>query len=120
VVLEDERVIVVCPFWSGTPFEMLVIPKEHETHLARSSPPDIVAVGRALRTVLERLRRAVGDIAYNVVFHTAPHHQRDEHFHWHVHVLPRLTSTAGFEQGTGVLINIVAPEAAAQSLSATD
>ena len=33
---------------------------------------------------------------------------------------PRLTSVAGFEQGTGVLINIVAPELAAQQLAATD
>ena len=120
MVLDDDRVVALCPFWSGAPFEMLVVPKVHETHLARSAPPDVAAVGRALRTALERLRRTVGDVAYNVVFHTAPHHQRDEHFHWHVHVLPRLTSVAGFEQGTGVLINIVPPEAAAQQLTATD
>ena len=120
VVHDDGRVMVICPFWSGTPFEMLVIPKQHETHLSRATPPDVVAVGRALRTSLERLRRTVGDVAYNVVFHTAPHHQRDDHFHWHVHVLPRLTSTAGFEQGTGVLINIVSPEVATQQLTATD
>ena len=120
VVYEDARVMVICPFWSGTPFEMLVIPKQHETHLSRATPPDVVAVGRSLRTSLEQLRRTVGDVAYNVVFHTAPHHQRDDHFHWHVHVLPRLTSTAGFEQGTGVLINIVSPETATQQLTATD
>ncbi len=120
MVLDDDRVVVLCPFWSGAPFEMLVLPKQHETHLTHSAPPDVAAVGRALRTALERLRRTVGDVAYNVVFHTAPHHQRDEHFHWHVHVLPRLTSVAGFEQGTGVLINIVPPEAAAQQLTATD
>ena len=58
----------------------------------------------------------VGDVAYNLVFHTAPHHH-DGPFHWHVHVVPRLTSLAGFEQGTGVLINIVAPELAAQHLT---
>ncbi len=120
VIHDDGRVMAICPFWSGVPFEMLVIPKQHETHLSKASPPDVVAVGRALRTSLERLRRTVGDVAYNVVFHTAPHHQRDEHFHWHVHVLPRLTSTAGFEQGTGVLINIVSPEVATQQLTATD
>jgi len=120
IVLDDERVLVVCPYWSASPLEMLVIPKDHETHLSRSDPADIVAVGRALRTVLGRLRSAVGDVAYNVVFHTAPHHQRDEHFHWHVHVVPRLVSTAGFEQGTGVMINIVSPEMAAQALSASE
>ena len=78
-------------------------------------PGHLAAVGRALRDVLVRLRRTVGDVAYNVVFHTAPHNS-DEPFHWHVHVLPRLTSVAGFEAGTGVLINIVAPEQAAEDL----
>jgi UDPglucose--hexose-1-phosphate uridylyltransferase len=120
VVHQDDRVVVLCPFWSGTPYEMLVIPRAHGAHLARASPPDVVAVGRALRTALDRLRRCVGDIAYNVVFHTAPHHQRDGQFHWHAHVLPRLTSVAGFEQGTGVMINILAPELATQQLNATD
>ena len=120
VVHNDDRVIVVCPFWSGSPFEMLAVAKQHETHMARATPQDVVAVGRALRDVLDRLRRTVGDVAYNVVFHTAPHHQHDEHFHWHAHVIPRITSTAGFEQGTGVLINIVSPELAAQQLTASD
>jgi UDPglucose--hexose-1-phosphate uridylyltransferase len=120
IVHDDERVLVVCPFWSGSPFEMLVVAKQHETQVARATPQDVVAVGRAIRDVLGRLRRTVGDVAYNVVFHTAPHHQYDEHFHWHAHILPRITSIAGFEQGTGVLINIVSPELAAQQLTASD
>jgi hypothetical protein len=35
-------------------------------------------------------------------------------------VIPRVTSIAGFEQGTGVLINIVSPELASQQLTASD
>jgi UDPglucose--hexose-1-phosphate uridylyltransferase len=120
VVHDDERVLVVCPFWSGAPFELLAVAKQHETHMSRATPQDVVAVGRALRDVLDRLRRTIGDVSYNIVFHTAPHHQHDDHFHWHAHVLPRITSVAGFEQGTGVLINIVAPELAAQQLTASD
>ena len=107
-----------CPFWSGAPYEMLIVPKTHAAHLARAAPQDVAAVGHALRTALDRLRRGVDDPAYNVVFHTAPHHENDATFHWHVHVLPRITSVAGFEQGTGVLINIVPPELAAQRLNA--
>jgi galactose-1-phosphate uridylyltransferase len=34
-------------------------------------------------------------------------------------VLPRLTSVAGFEQGTGVMIDIVSPEVAAKQLTIT-
>ena len=117
VVAEDDRVQVVAPFWSGVPYEMLLIPRAHEPTLDRANPADLVAVGRAVRDALARLESTVPSAPYNVVFHTAPHHH-DGPFHWHAHILPRLTSAAGFEQGTGVLINIVAPEAAAEQLVA--
>ena len=117
VVLDTGTVLVICPFWSGSPYEMLVVPVGHERHLARATPADLVATGRALRDALTRLQQLVGDVAYNVVFHTAPHHD-DARFHWHVHIVPRITSYAGFEQGTGVRINIVAPESAAAQLRA--
>lgn len=116
VVIDDERVLVVCPFWSGAPYEMLVIPRTHEVHLEDTAPADVVAVGRGVRDALALLRSKVGDCAYNLVFHTAPHHH-DGPFHWHVHIVPRLTSLASFEQGTGVMINIVAPEQASRHLS---
>jgi UDPglucose--hexose-1-phosphate uridylyltransferase len=116
VVYADERVVVVCPYWSGTPYEMLVLPRAHQVHVTDAEPPDVAAVGRAIRTALARLRGCLGSVAYNLVFHTAPHRHAGP-FHWHVHVLPRVTSVAGFEQGTGVMIDIVAPELAAQHLS---
>jgi UDPglucose--hexose-1-phosphate uridylyltransferase len=116
IVCEDERSIVVCPFWSGAPYEMLVVPRHHEVHVEGTSPADVVSVGRAVRDGLALLRKRVGEVSYNLVFHTAPHHHEGP-FHWHVHIVPRLTSLAGFEQGTGVLINIVAPELAARHLT---
>ena len=115
VVYADERVLVICPFWSGTPFEMLVIPRVHSAHLHRAAPADLVAVGRSLRTVLGQLRERLGDVAYNLVFHSAPY-RASEPYHWHVHIWPKLTTQAGFELGTGVLINIVAPEQATEEL----
>lgn len=115
IVWSDDRVSVICPFWSASPYEMLVIPRRHEPHLAEAAPGDLVAVGRAVRDTLAALTRLVGDAPYNLVFHSAPHHA-DGPFHWHVHLLPRITSVAGFEAGTGVRINIVAPEQAAAQL----
>ncbi|MGI8793556.1 MAG: hypothetical protein ACR2H3_10315, partial [Acidimicrobiales bacterium] len=56
-----------------------------------------------------------GDVAYNIVFHSAPFRARGE-FHWHVHLLPKVTTRAGFELGTGVLINVLAPEIAASQV----
>ena len=118
VVTEDEGVVVVCPFWSGTPYELLIAPRRHVTHVHRAEPADVVAVGHALRDVLGRLRACLGDVAYNVVFHTAPHSHDVDPFHWHVHVMPKVATVAGFELGTGVMVNIVPPERAARDLRA--
>jgi UDPglucose--hexose-1-phosphate uridylyltransferase len=115
VVYATERVLVICPFWSGTPFEMLVIPRTHTPHLHRATPADLAAVARSLRHVLGFLWERLGDVPYNVVLHSAPY-RAPEPYHWHVHIWPKLTTTAGFEAGTGVLINIVAPEQATEEL----
>jgi UDPglucose--hexose-1-phosphate uridylyltransferase len=117
VVHADDRVLVVCPFWSGVPFEMLVVPRGHTPHLHRATPADLAAVGRSLRLALRQLRNRLGDVAYNIVFHSAPY-RAHEPYHWHVHIWPKLTTQAGFELGTGVPINIVAPEFAAEELRA--
>ena len=110
------NVLVVAPWWSGSPFELLVVPAEHGGHLHTASPASLVSVGRAIRDVLARLRTLLGDVSYHVVLHTLPH-RSDDPFHWHAHIAPRLHSTGGFERGTGVPINIVAPEDAAAVLT---
>ena len=114
-VYADDRVLVITPFWSGSPYEMLVLPREHGPHLHHAAPPDLEAVGRALKVALGSLRATLGDVAYNLVFHSAPY-RAPEPYHWHVHLVPKLTTVAGFELGTGVLINIVNPETAAEEL----
>ena len=42
-----------------------------------------------------------------------------EHFCWRIDLLPRLTHLAGLELGTGVNLNVLAPERAAEALRAT-
>lgn len=107
---------VIAPWWSGTPFEVLVVPTAHGGHLHRAEPTDLAAVGRAVRDVLARLGDLLDAPPYNVVVHTLPHHA-DDPFHWHLHLTPRLETVSGFERGTGVQINVVAPEDACRLLA---
>ncbi len=111
----DDEIAVICPFWSGTPYEMLVIPRTHEPHLYQARGQDLEAVGRAIRRALAALRDRMGDIAYNVFFHSAPFRVSGD-YHWHAHILPKATTRGGFELGSGVLINVVEPEDAARDL----
>ncbi|HUE58642.1 MAG TPA: hypothetical protein VMO88_03595, partial [Acidimicrobiales bacterium] len=61
------------------------------------------------------LRSHLGDIAYNIMFHSAPFRLTGD-FHWHIHVVPKISTRGGFEMGSGVLINVVPPERAAEDL----
>ncbi|MFP3906807.1 MAG: galactose-1-phosphate uridylyltransferase [Acidimicrobiales bacterium] len=115
IVLADEHAVVIAPWWSGAPYEMLILPRTHAARAPDADPFDVTGVGRALRDALRRLRHVLGDVAYNIMVHTAPHQARGT-YHWHVHLLPRTSTAAGFEQGTGVLINTVSPENAAAQL----
>lgn len=117
VVIDNDDCVVVCPFWSGSPYEMLVIPRSHEVHLQDAGAGELAGVGRALRDAIAAIHKVHGDAAYNVYIHTAPHHHGGP-FHWHLHVAPKLVTVAGFEMGTGVMFNIVPPEEAAAKLRA--
>lgn len=111
------RAVVLSPFWAGTPYELLIIPRAHGAHLHRAGDDDLAAVGHAVRLAIAALQANLGDVAYNVMFHSAPYRVSGE-YHWHVHVVPKVTTRGGFELGSGVLINVVPPEQAAAELRA--
>ena len=115
ILFATDDVVCVSPFWAGSPYELLIIPRSHDLHLTDSSDDTLAAMGMAVRDSIIALREIHGDVAYNLVFHTAPHHYTGA-YHWHVHLFPKLITTAGFERGTGVMINIVPPELAAEQL----
>jgi UDPglucose--hexose-1-phosphate uridylyltransferase len=72
-------------------------------------------VAELLRDGVARLDRIAPGAAYNVAVHSRPTEAADG-FHWHVHVWPRLQREAGFELGSGLLVNVVEPEHAAAEL----
>jgi UDPglucose--hexose-1-phosphate uridylyltransferase len=115
VIFADDDVVCVAPYWSGAPYEMLLMPRRHEPHLQDADPASLQAMGRAIRDAVVHLESDIGDVAYNLGFHTAPHAHRGE-YHWHVHLWPNLVTQAGFERGTGVMINVMPPERAAETL----
>ena len=111
--IADASAPIWCPWWSGTPFEIMVAPRVHQPRFEHS--PHLGDVARSVGHALDLLRRVLGDAPYNVVVHTAPEPDGGA-FHWHVHIWPRVVIQAGFESGTGILVNQVPPENAAAAL----
>jgi UDPglucose--hexose-1-phosphate uridylyltransferase len=117
VVGRTGELLTVCPWASAAPFEALLLPVGHRARFDQGSPDDDTAVATALGDLLRRFRTVAGEHApYNLVLHSAPPGVED--FHWHLHLFPRLTTFGGFELGTGVVINVVDPDQAADALRA--
>jgi UDPglucose--hexose-1-phosphate uridylyltransferase len=81
------------------------------------SAKEIVDLGHVLRTVLAKLYIGLQNPDFNFTIRTAPAECVGvRYFHWYISVIPRLTRTAGFELGSGMFINTVIPEEAADFL----
>lgn len=111
VILETDEFIVIHPFASRAPFETWIMPKEHSASFGLISEENARAFARVLRTVLKKIYVGLQDPDYNYIIHTAPvKDEQEDYFHWHLQIMPRLTTAAGFEMGTGIYINTAIPE----------
>jgi UDPglucose--hexose-1-phosphate uridylyltransferase len=115
VVADAAGLVTLCPWASAAPFEAMVLPEEHLPRLDDQGGPGDVALAAAVGRLLRGLGAVAGARApYNLVLHAAPPGIDD--FHWHLHLLPRLTAYGGFELATGIVINVIDPDQAASAL----
>jgi UDPglucose--hexose-1-phosphate uridylyltransferase len=110
VVDERAGAAAWCPWAAATPYETLVAHADAGAEFARAADAELDAVTALVAGVLRRLTRCTGPVPYNVVFHSAPGG------HWYARVTARVFIHAGFEMGTGVLVNTVPGEDAAAQL----
>ena len=117
VVLETDHFVVIEPFASGTPFNTYIYPKRHSASFGDISAVEITDLSRVLRTVLAKLYHGLQDPDYNYTIRSAPaEYAGVKYYHWYLSIIPRLSRVAGFELGSGMFINTVLPEAAAEFL----
>jgi UDPglucose--hexose-1-phosphate uridylyltransferase len=117
LVWEDDASVAFAPWGSRSPFEVWIVPRDHQADFGRVDDAAVRATAQALRQVLGGLGASLDGPPYNLVLHTAPLRERvDATFHWHWEVHPRLREVAGLELGTGLPVNPVSPEAAVEEL----
>lgn len=111
VVAVDEHAVLLAPYASRLPYQLQLVPRQHVAHFAENG----AAVAPLLRRALTGLRdRLGGSPPLNIWLRTAPHDA--DQFHWRIEIVPRLTALAGLELGTGLAVNVVAPETVADEL----
>jgi len=117
VVGENQDFLTLAPYAPRFPFETWILPKRHESAFENSSSSMFENLARSLKSLLAKAHNVLDNPAYNLVIHTSPVQDPfNEHYHWHIEFMPKLTKTAGFEWGTGFYINPTPPEEAAKFL----
>lgn len=116
-VYENGKFIALCPYASRSPYEIRIYPKDFGARFDKVNDGDLKELGDALGSVLRKLRDGLNDPAYNFYIHTSPEDSdREEFYTWHIEILPKIATQAGFEMGTGIDVSVVDPEEAAETL----
>ena len=117
VVFENDDFIVMTPYASRLAFELWILPKFHSPYFERLNTKQKLAFAWAMKRAFSSLHKALGNPDYNMLIHTAPCDGKDyPHYHWHMEILPKTSTWAGFEISTGIEISAIEPEVAAQKL----
>ena len=117
--IENASFIAIAPFASGSPFEIWVLPKEHNPSFNAISEDEIGELADILTWVLGRLYICVDDPGYNFVISTLPSEfiAQAHYWHWHIRIETQgLVIPAGYEMASQVRINPLPPEKAAKFL----
>lgn len=117
VVGENDHFITLSPYASRFPFEMWLLPKVHGSSFENNQSTMYASLARMLKDTLMRLDAVLDRPAFNFMIHTSPVGEEiNDHYHWHIEIIPKLTKVAGFEWGTGFYINPTPPEESARFL----
>ncbi len=117
IVLKSDLFVAMEVFASATPFATHIFPLRHMASFGEITSAEIADLAHVLRSLLAKIYVGLENPDLNFTIRSGPSdYVRARHFHWYVSVIPRLTRVAGFELGSGMFINTVLPEAAAEFL----
>jgi UDPglucose--hexose-1-phosphate uridylyltransferase len=117
VVLMTKHFVALELYASPTPFCTHIYPRRHMASFGDLHETELQDLAMVLKSVLGKLHVGLENPDFNYTIRTAPAECVGvKYFHWYVSVIPRLTRVAGFELGSGMFINTVLPEAAAEFL----
>lgn len=113
ITFENEDFIAISPFAPRSPFEILILPKRHESSFTQDRNFNLLA--QIIQQTLKQIDKVLNLPPYNMMIHTSPFkEENNDYYHWHIEIIPKLTKIAGFEWGSGFYINPTPPEEAAK------
>ena len=117
IVAENTSFVALCPFASKMSFEIMIAPKKHSPRFEKIIEEEKRDLADILRLTLAKIKKGLNNPDYNFYIRTSPCDGKEHNsFHWHLTILPKTQTWAGFELGAGMEIITTSPEQAAEFL----
>ncbi|WP_300364705.1 galactose-1-phosphate uridylyltransferase [Hydrogenimonas sp.] len=126
IIIKSEHFMTICPFASTFAFEVMVISRESAASLTDLNDIKLQDLANVLKQTIDALYQQLGDFDFNITFNTPPVQKNvttesffdalPQMWRFGLRIVPRLFRLGGFEFGSGVHINPVSPEEAADLL----
>ena len=97
---------------------MWVLPKKHSECFEKISQGEKENMAKAVYDAISNLNQTLKFPPFNWWIHTGPTKKDncDDYYHWHMEIAPRVSKFGGYEMGSGIVIDVVSPELAAEFL----
>jgi UDPglucose--hexose-1-phosphate uridylyltransferase len=117
IVMDTKHFIAFVPYAALSPFHIWIFLKRHSGFFADIQSEEIWDLALNLKSIMARLYHGLNNPDFNyVVRFGSPCEANSEFIHWYLSIVPRVAMASGFELGSGMYINTLIPEKAAEYL----
>ncbi len=117
IIYDTPHFLTFIPYAALSPFHTWIFPKRHSASFSTLTGEESRDLAAHLKNILSRFHYGLSDPDYNYVIRSSrPRDAGNEYCHWYMSIIPRLTTAAGFEMGSGMFINTSLPERNAEFL----
>jgi len=117
IVMDTKHFTAFVPYAALSPFHTWIFPKKHSGFFADMQSDEIWDIASNLKSIMARLYHGLNNPDFNcVVMSGNPSDVNSGFIHWYLSIVPRVATASGFELGSGMYINSLIPEKAAEYL----
>jgi len=120
IIEKSKHFIAIKPFASRYEWEIHLYPLKHQMNFLNCSTDELNDFALLLKHIMQRLDAVLGGVQYNYFLHSIPHGDEykkyEKSYHWYLEICPRSSIPTGFELGSGLYVNTISPENAAEQL----
>lgn len=120
IIEKSQHFIAIKPFASRYEWEMHIYPLSHQMDFLKCTAEELEDFALLLKHTMQRLDAVLGGVQYNYFLHSIPngddYKKYQNSYHWYLEIIPRTSIPTGFELGSGLFVNSISPESAAEQL----